>query len=1302
MNQSARYFACLVLWCAVCLAWPLAAQTPIFINEIHYDNIGIDAGEAIEIAGPAGTDLTGWKIVRYNGANGLLYTTPTANPAGSDVLSGTIPNLCNGFGVVVVNYLVNGIQNGAPDGIALVDNANVVIQFLSYEGTFTALDGPANGMTSTDIGVSETGSEVLGLSLRLSGTGTNYEDFNWNAPATHSFGNCNTGQTFGGDQPPGVSSTIPSNGAVAVAVDANITINFSEAVNVAGSWFSINGSSSLAHAAAVSGGPQSFILNPGVDFSANETVTVTIFAANVTDQDAVDPPDNMTADYTLSFTTMAVPGGVVINELDSDTPGTDALEFVELFDGGVGNTSLDGLVVVFYNGSGDISYAAFDLDGFSTDANGYFVLGNAGVANVVLVFPGNTLQNGADAVALYAGNASGFPTGTAVTTTNLLDAIVYDTEDADDAGLLVLLNSSQPQVNENGGGDQVNHSNQRIPNGSGGTRNTDTYGQFPPTPGAENVIPPPPMVEIFEIQGTGLTSPFAALTVTTKDNVVTAVAANGFSMQTPETRTDGNVETSDGIFVFTGGAPSVAVGDFVDVTGRVEEFFNFTEISNGPIVTVVSSGNPLPVPVVLDAFIPSPSQPQPANELERYEGMRIQISGGTVTGPNQRFNTDPIAEVFIVATPNRAFREPGISFPGLPSLPVWDGNPEIFELDPDRLGLPNQVIPAGSSFDAVGVLGFEFGGYELWPTEFSFTPVTLPRAVRSRNSDEVTIGTLNLFRLFDNIDDPGTQDNGAVVSAAEYARRLAKFSLYIRDVLGAPDILAVEEAEKLDVLQDLTDKIAIDDPSIVYTPFLIEGNDVGGIDVGFLVQSTVQVNAVTQLGATETLSVDGSLLHDRPPLLLEGSFIIGSASSPIAVMAVHNRSLGGIEDPVSGPRVRQKRLEQAQSIAQKVQDLQTTNPNVRLAVTGDFNAFEFTDGYVDAVGQVAGSFTPSDNLLSGPDLVTPDLTKQVLSLPAEERYSFIFNGSAQVLDHMLTSQAVQPTGLQYGRGNADAAVDFINDNSTPLRSSDHDGLVMYLDVVPPAITVAGDPAMLWPPNHQYQTFAVADFVSSITDGSTTGLSLADIFIVSVTSDEPEDATGNGDGNTLNDIVIVDCQTFQVRAERAGNGNGRVYTINVAAQDLSGNVGTALFQVHVPKNQSGSVAFDDGPLYEVLSGCSAPNATTKVLAANSETTETGQIEQVPVDFALAQNYPNPFNPETEIRFQLPQASHVVIKIYNTLGREISMIADGRYGAGYHQVRWNGKDGNGNSLASGVYLYKLQADNFSDVKKMILVR
>ncbi|AHM61318.1 Endonuclease I [Flammeovirgaceae bacterium 311] len=166
-----------------------ATGQAVFINEIHYDNDGTDSGEAIEIAGPAGTDVSGWSVVLYNGNNGAAYDTKT--------LSGTISDQSSGFGFIVINYPSNGIQNGAPDGVALVDNNGNVLQFLSYEGTFTAVGGPADGMLSTDIGVSEAGGTASGSSLQLSGNGTTYTDFSWAPEATATFGSLNSAQSFG-------------------------------------------------------------------------------------------------------------------------------------------------------------------------------------------------------------------------------------------------------------------------------------------------------------------------------------------------------------------------------------------------------------------------------------------------------------------------------------------------------------------------------------------------------------------------------------------------------------------------------------------------------------------------------------------------------------------------------------------------------------------------------------------------------------------------------------------------------------------------------------------------------------------------------------------------------------------------------------------------------------------------------------------------------------------------------------------------------------------------------------------------
>lgn len=159
----------------------------VFINEIHYDNASADVGEAIEIAGPSGTDLTGWSLVLYNGSNGTSYDTKN--------LSGIIPDSGNGFGFVTQNYPANGIQNGSPDGIALVKNGTVV-QFLSYEGSFTATDGPAIGLSSEDIGVAESSSAPVGTSLQLTGNGKVYSDFSWAESATSTFGSANNNQSF--------------------------------------------------------------------------------------------------------------------------------------------------------------------------------------------------------------------------------------------------------------------------------------------------------------------------------------------------------------------------------------------------------------------------------------------------------------------------------------------------------------------------------------------------------------------------------------------------------------------------------------------------------------------------------------------------------------------------------------------------------------------------------------------------------------------------------------------------------------------------------------------------------------------------------------------------------------------------------------------------------------------------------------------------------------------------------------------------------------------------------------------------
>ncbi len=189
---------------------PAFAATQVFINEIHYDNSGSDTGEAVEIAGPSGTSLSGWKVVLYNGSNGSAYATYS--------LTGTLGNQCSGYGVMSIN--TPGIQNGAPDGVALIDASGIVRQFLSYEGSFTASSGPAAGVASTDIGVSEGSATPAGQSLQLAGTGSYASDFTWLAPATSSFGQCNAGETFvgtGGGSGGGSGNSLQNGVAVTVS-----------------------------------------------------------------------------------------------------------------------------------------------------------------------------------------------------------------------------------------------------------------------------------------------------------------------------------------------------------------------------------------------------------------------------------------------------------------------------------------------------------------------------------------------------------------------------------------------------------------------------------------------------------------------------------------------------------------------------------------------------------------------------------------------------------------------------------------------------------------------------------------------------------------------------------------------------------------------------------------------------------------------------------------------------------------------------------------------------------------------------
>jgi hypothetical protein len=203
----------------------LDPPTVVFINEIHYDNVSTDTNERIEIAAPTGTNVSTAEIVRYNGTGGGAYNTT--------VTLGGVVGTCGDYDLYVIEFPTNGLQNDN-DGVALHNSAtNTLVQFLSYEGSFAATDGPANGITSTDIGVQESNNTTpITYSLQLTGNGGVYDDFTWQGPVTNTFGACNVGQTL--TQP---TTLIELAEFHAQATDQGIALSWTTAVEVDNAGF---------------------------------------------------------------------------------------------------------------------------------------------------------------------------------------------------------------------------------------------------------------------------------------------------------------------------------------------------------------------------------------------------------------------------------------------------------------------------------------------------------------------------------------------------------------------------------------------------------------------------------------------------------------------------------------------------------------------------------------------------------------------------------------------------------------------------------------------------------------------------------------------------------------------------------------------------------------------------------------------------------------------------------------------------------------------------------------------------------
>jgi predicted extracellular nuclease len=772
---------------------------------------------------------------------------------------------------------------------------------------------------------------------------------------------------------------------------------------------------------------------------------------------------------------------VLINEVDADTPGTDTLEFVELFDGGTGSTALDGLTVVFFNGSDDASYDAFDLDGYSTNGDGYFVLGNAGVSPTPsIIFGSNGLQNGADAVALYAGNAADFPNDTAVTTAGLIDAIVYDTNDGDDSGLLPLLNAGQPQVNEGGGGSSASDSNQRCPNGSGGLRNTDTYEQWAPTPGEANLCEPEVIVaKIHDVQGSGSSSPLQGSTVQIEGVVVgdfqdgaagTNGDLDGFFVQEEDADVDADPMTSEGVFVYDGSSPSVdvSVGDLVQVVGGVSEHFGLTEISSFGGVTLMDSGVPLPTAASLSLPVTAET------DFEAYEDMRVAFAQDLVI--SEYFNFDRFGEIVLTGhrhlTPTAEF-EPGAAAIAAAEAYVLDR----ITLDDGRSTQnPDPALhPAGGIFNLshrfrggdtisglTGVMHYDFGLYRIQPTDGGTYHEVNPRpATPADVGGDLNVASFNVLNYFTTLDDgvhdicgpSGNLECRGADDANELTRQRAKIVAALQaidaDVFGLIEIQNDLDQSVADLVSGLNDAMGAGTFDYISTGYI--GTDAIKQALIYKPASVTPVGAYAILDST----VDPRFVDTKNRPVLAQAFQDNSTGEVFTVAVNHLKSKGSdcdaLGDPDTGDGQGNCNLTR-KAAAEALVDWLATDPtgsgSPYTLIMGDLNSYDHED--------------PIDAIKAGSDdaaYTADDWTDLIFQYLGEDAYSYVFDGQIGYLDHGLSNYATlaHVTGTTIWHINADEPDILDYDTSfkqaaqaalyepNAYRSSDHDPVIVGLN-----------------------------------------------------------------------------------------------------------------------------------------------------------------------------------------------------------------------------------------------------------------
>lgn len=588
------------------------------------------------------------------------------------------------------------------------------------------------------------------------------------------------------------------------------------------------------------------------------------------------------------------------------------------------------------------------------------------------------------------------------------------------------------------------------------------------------------IVAIHDIQGAGARSPLEGVSLTTT-GIVTSVTTDGYFLQTPDSDIDTDPNTSEGLFVFTSFAGTKpTVGQALNVSGTVQEFASttntssssydparlwMTELSTSSFV-VNSSGNPLPAPIVLSTADFDPgflvNDSTKVEPLEKYEGMRVTVSNIRVT---QSTDFNNVFYAVLNTYAGRPMREPGIEansqYPNVPnSLPAdaprFDSNPEVFAVDTDgraNVALTPAIVGVGQVIAGpiTGVLDYGPHTFQILPdAAISVPTTTLPiRGVRAKASNEFTVASMNVEQ-FDASD-----------------ARVTKIANSIVNTLQQPDIIGMQEVLSQANLDLLAQKVntLIGSPTPSTGPYAGHiGTLTDSFSPAFYNAVLVNTNRVSGMSFSELASYSG-----RAPLIMTATVTVGSVSLPITLIDNHVKSLIG-NDYLDDNSTRAKRQQNATNIADLVQPRVLAGENVIL--TGDYNSYQFNDSYVDVIGIIRGVPASCTQVL----VCVPDswshtlLLPEEIFLPTQERYSYLFRGDAQAIDHIMASPNLLNVMEDYAVGhiNSEYPPSFKNDNNNPARYSDHDHPVLYLRLqAPTEITVASTSVVF---NRVTQTF----------------------------------------------------------------------------------------------------------------------------------------------------------------------------------------------------------------------------------------